>query len=231
VTQDGAPGLLRIPGTRGKWIAQIACTLLTPGLTSEPGIRGGGVDLGVKLPAVSHVAGRGTRYLGNGRYQPMMRRRYGARRKQLQQAGKVRAGRKSPGTERRGMCDVNHKLSRQIVNCAHAQGVGTIRREQLAGMRQRTARTSRGARCKLAPTPAAIATWSCYQLGMFRAHQAERLGMRVEQVAPAYTSQTCPACCARNTAHDRRYICAECGWTGPPRRSGRNHSQSPDWPC
>jgi putative transposase len=217
--QEGTPGMLRIKRKRGKWIAEIAFTLPAPGPTSEQGVMG--VDLGVKIPAVIHVVGRGrgAHYLGNGRNQRMMRRCFYARRKQLQQAGKVRAVRKSQGKERRWMRDINHKLSRQIVNYAQAQGVGIIRLEQLADIRhrtaQRTARTSRGAKShKARRNNRMMATWPFYQLGTSIAYKAERVGIRVEQVDPAYTSQTCPACFARNKAQDRRYVCAECGWTG-----------------
>jgi IS605 OrfB family transposase len=207
---EGAPGLLRIKRKRGKWMAQIAFTLPAPEPTSAQGIMG--VDLGIKIPAVIHVAGGGTRYLGNGRYQRMMRRRFSAHRRHLQHAGKVRAVRKSQGKERRWMRDINHKLSRQIVTHAQAQCVGIIRLEQLAGIRQRTARTSRGAKARR--NNRMIATWPFYQLSTYIAYKAERLGIRVEQVDPAYTSQTCPACFARNKARDRRYVCSDCGWLG-----------------
>ena len=59
-----------------------------------------------------------------------------------------------------------------------------------------------------------IATWTFHQLATFIAYKAERAGIAVEWVDPAYTSQTCPACFHRNKAADRRYVCAECGWTG-----------------
>ncbi len=65
-----------------------------------------------------------------------------------------------------------------------------------------------------------IATWPFYQLSTFIAYKAERLGMRVEQVEPASTSQTCPTCFARNKAHDRRYVCSDCGWTGHREAAG-----------
>lgn len=214
VAQDGTPGLLRIKRKRGKWVADIAYTLPTPEPVTEQGVMG--VDLGVKIPAVIHVTGKSTHYLGNGRYQRMMRRRFYAHRKQLQRAGKIRPVRKSQGKERRWMRDINHKVSRQIVNHAQQQGVGIIRLEQLAGIRQRTvrrtARTSRGAKAR--KNNRMIATWPFYQLSTFIAYKAERVGMRVEQVDPAYTSQTCPACFARNKAQDRRYVCSDCGWTG-----------------
>jgi putative transposase len=49
---------------------------------------------------------------------------------------------------------------------------------------------------------------------MFIAYKAERLGMKVEEVDPAYTSQECPACGAHNKAQDRTSRCADCGWKG-----------------
>jgi len=212
-TREGKPGLLRIKRRRGKWIAEIAYTLPTP--EPAPGARVMGIDLGVKVPAVVHVVGMGTRHLGNGRYQRAMRRRFYARRKTLQQAKKVRAVRKSQGKETRWMRDINHKLSRQIVSHAQAQGVGIIRMERLAGIRQRTARTSRGASTpKARKNNRLIATWTFHQLATCIAYKAERMGMAVEWVDPAYTSQICPACFGRNKATDRRYVCAACGWTG-----------------
>jgi putative transposase len=223
VPLDGTPGLLRITRKRSKWIADIALTLPEPEPTPEQGIMG--VDLGIKLPAVVHLIGKGTRYFGNGRYQRFRRRRFYAGRKQLQQAGKVRALRKSRGKERHWMRDINHKLSRQIVLHAQQQGVGVIRLERLAGIRrrishpsQRTARTSRGATARKAAKARKNNrmknTWPFFQLTQFITYKAERLGMHVEQVNPSYTSQTCPACFARNKADDRRYVCAACGWMG-----------------
>jgi IS605 OrfB family transposase len=176
-----------------------------------------GVDLGIKLPAVVHVLGKGTRYVGNGRYQRIMRRRFHARRRALQKVGKVRAIRMSRGKERRWMRDIHHKLSRQIVTHAQQQGVGLIRLEELAGIRpqitQRTARTSRGTqRHRAVRTHNRMRnTWPCYQLTIYITYKAERLGMRVEHVDPAYTSQTCLACYARNKAQDRRYVCVRVG--------------------
>src|SRR5262245_15731947 len=177
-----------------------------------------GVDLGVKVPAVVHVITKGTRFFGNGRVQRAKRRQFYARRKDLQKAKKVRAVRKSQGKERRWMRDVNHKLSHEIVSHAQAQGAGVIRMEQLTGIRRRTARTSRGAdgrkAAKARKHNRMIATWTFYQLALFIAYKAERAGIAVEWVDPAYTSQTCPACFHRNKATDRRYVCAECGWRG-----------------
>jgi putative transposase len=183
-----------------------------------------GVDLGIKVPAVIHVVGRGTRYLGNGRTQRAQRRPFYARRRSLQRAKKARAVRKSRRKEARWMRDHDHKLSRRIVTHAQQQGVGTIRLERLAGMRQRTTRRttrpSGGAKSGGKPAAAArknnrlIASWPFFHLATFIAYKAARVGIAVEWVDPAHTSRTCPACGARNPAADRRYVCTDCGWMG-----------------
>ena len=59
-----------------------------------------------------------------------------------------------------------------------------------------------------------MATWTFHQLATFIAYKAKRAGITVEWVDPAHTSQIGPACFRRNTATDRRYRCADCGWTG-----------------
>src|SRR5216684_109111 len=125
---------------------------------------------------------------------------------------KTRAVKKSKGKEARWMKNTNHQLSRQIVNHAREQGVGTIKIETLQGIRKGTTCTSRGAKAR--KNNRMKNSWSFYQLSQFIAYKAERLGIKVEQVDPAYTSQECPACSARNKAQDRTYVCADCGWMG-----------------
>jgi putative transposase len=114
--------------------------------------------------------------------------------------------------EQRWMKNINHQLSRQIVNHAREQGVGTIKLESLTGIREGTTSTSRGVKARKNNRMKNM--WSFYQLSLFITYKAERLGIRVEQVDPAYTSQECPACGAHNKAHDRTYVCTDCGWLG-----------------
>ena len=216
VVVEGKAGILRIKKKRGKWIADIASTGEDAPPTDGQAVMG--IDLGIKVPAVAHVSGRGTRFFGNGRYQRSMRRRFYSRRKKLQKAKKTRAVKKSNGKEARWMKNVNHQLSRQIVNHAHEQGVGTIKVESLAGIRKGTTRTSRGAKAR--KNNRMKNSWSFYQLTAFISYKAKRIGINVEQVDPAYTSQECPACSARTQAQDRTYVCAECGWMGHRDRVG-----------
>ena len=206
----GKPGILRIKRKRGKWVADVAYALPKPEPTTDTGIMG--VDLGVKVPAVVHVIGKGNRFFGNGRAQRAKRRQFYAQRKELQQAKKIRTVRQRQGKERRWMRDVNQKLSHAVVAHAQAQGVGVIRLEKLAGIRRRTARTSRGAKAR--KNNRLIATWTFHQLATFIAYKAARAGIAVEWVDAAHTSQICPACTSRNQATDRRYVCRDCGWMG-----------------
>jgi putative transposase len=107
-------------------------TIAKPQPIEQDGVMG--IDLGIKVPAVVYVNGKGSRFFGNGRYQRAIRRQFYARRKRLQKARKVRALKKSQGKERRWMKNINHQLSRQIVNHAYEQGVGTIKIEALQGI-------------------------------------------------------------------------------------------------
>jgi IS605 OrfB family transposase len=207
----GKPGLLRIKKKRGHWVADFTLELDEPCLNEETtGIMG--IDLGIKVPAVTYVQGKGTRFFGKGRQIRAKRRQFYARRKKLQKAKKGRAVKKGQGKERRWMKDTNHKLSRAIVNHACEQGVGTIRLEELSGIRQGTTSKSRGAKAR--KNNRMKNTWSFYQLSLFITYKAARLGIKVECVDPAHTSQECPACGARNKAQDRTYVCRDCGWHG-----------------
>jgi putative transposase len=163
VVLDGLPGLLRIKKKRGKWIDDVTMTLPKPQPVQADRVMG--IDLGIKVPAVAHIGGTGTRFFGNGCYQRMMRRPFYARRKTLQKAKKTRAVRKSQGKEARWMKNINHQLSRQIVTHAREQGVGTIKVEALQGIRKGTTRTSRGAKAR--KNNRAQSSWSFYQLTMF----------------------------------------------------------------
>src|SRR5260370_35246514 len=75
-----------------------------------------------------------------------MRRRFYSKRKQLQKAGKTRTVKKRQNKESRWMKNINHQLSRQIVNHAQQQGVGTIKVETLAGIRNNITSKSDGAK-------------------------------------------------------------------------------------
>ena len=59
-----------------------------------------------------------------------------------------------------------------------------------------------------------LSNWSFYRLASFIEYKANLVGIMVEYVHPAYTSQNCPNCGHRYHAKDRKYACSDCGYIG-----------------
>lgn len=194
-------GTMRIVYKDNKIVAQIVYEVAEPGYTDDGNVMG--VDLGIKCPAVSYISDGSVKFYGNGRKNKYMRRHYKYLRKKLGKAKKTDAIKRINNKEQRIMKDIDHKLSREIVNTATAHGVSVIKMEQLANIRS-TTRTSR-------KNNHSLHTWSFYRLTQFIEYKAKLAGIKVEYVNPAYTSQKCPVCGNVHHANDRKYIC-KCGF-------------------
>ena len=194
-------GTMRIVYKDNKIVAQIVYEVAEPGYTDDGNVMG--VDLGIKCPAVSYISDGSVKFYGNGRKNKYMRRHYKYLRKKLGKAKKTDAIKRINNKEQRIMKDIDHKLSREIVNTAMAHGVSVIKMEQLANIRS-TTRTSR-------KNNHSLHTWSFYRLAQFIEYKAKLAGIKVEYVNPAYTSQKCPVCGNVHHANDRKYIC-KCGF-------------------
>ena len=105
--------------------------------------------------------------------------------------------------EQRIMKDIDHKLSRQIVNEAVKHNVSVIRLETLNNIRNSTRKSRKNNH--------SIHTWSFYRLAMYIEYKAKLAGITIEYVDPAYTSQKCPKCGDIHHAEDRSYVCT-CGY-------------------
>lgn len=208
VLSSGKPGLLKLVEKLGKWYVQISVKKKI-----EPAPDGAmmGIDLGLKVPAVVVTSTGRTKFVGDGRQNKYMRRKYKERRRKLGKLKKLSAIRKQEHKEHRYIQDQNHKISRKIVNMAMEERVSVIKMEKLTNIRQ-TTRTSR----KNAKN---LHNWTFYQLQNFIAYKAALAGIRVIEVNPAYTSQTCPNCGTRNKAMDRTYHCS-CGYRAHRDRVG-----------
>ena len=132
-------GAMRITQKSGKFIAQIAVKKKKKALAGSNIM---GVDLGILCPAVCYTDSGKVKFVGNGRKNKFIRRWFKAKRKKLGKAKKLKAIRKLHNKEQRIMRDIDHKLSREIINFAVQNNVGTIKLEKLANIR-RTTRTSR----------------------------------------------------------------------------------------
>ncbi len=162
-----------------------------------------GIDLGIKCPAVSRCSDGSVMFHGNGRRNKAMRRHFAAKRKALQKAKHPEAVARINNKEQRIMKDIDHKISRGIINTAKKHNVKVIKMEQLANIRSTTRKSRKNNH--------SLHTWSFYRLAQYIEYKARLAGMTVEYVNPAYTSQTCPVCGHVHHANDRDYVC-RCGF-------------------
>ena len=194
-------GTMRIVTKNHTLVAQIVYEVAEPELKSDGNVMG--VDLGIKCPAVSYCSDGNIKFYGNGRKNKYMRRHYAYLRKKLQTSKKMKAVKRINDKEQRIMRDIDHKLSRNIVETAVAHNVKVIKLEQLKNIRSTTRKSRKNNH--------SLHTWSFYRLAQFIEYKAKLAGIAVEYVNPAYTSQTCPICGNVHHANDRNYTC-ECGF-------------------
>ena len=166
-----------------------------------------GVDLGiVRLAAVKTPNGV---KVWNGKEIRSRREHFASVRKRYQRHGRMDKIKKSKGKERRWMADVNHKVSRELVNLANQYANPVIAFERLDGIRNRVSGSKRFNRM--------ISNWAFRDLINKTEYKAAKLGIRVVFVNPRGTSRTCPKC-GHSTRSNRPtqadFRCVACGYRG-----------------
>lgn len=104
-------------------------------------------------------------------------------------------------SESRKVKNLNHQISRFIVNLAQKQGLG-IKLEKLTGIRE-TTKQRKSFRY-------ALHSWSFYQLQQFIEYKAKLLGIPVVYINPEYTSQDCSRCHKRGKRNGKKFECSYC---------------------
>jgi putative transposase len=165
-----------------------------------------GVDLGVTNIAVDSSGHVYASSEANN-----VRHRNRRLRQKLQKKGTKSAKRllrKRSKKESRFAADVNHMISKRLVE--HAQGTGCgIALEDLKHIRTRVTVRKR--------QRATLHSWSFDQLRQFIRYKAQRAGIPVVLVDPRNTSRTCPRCgCVdkRNRVNQATFSCIVCGFSG-----------------
>lgn len=128
--------------------------------------------------------------------------KYKNMRKTLQKKGKYGKVKQIKDRESRIVRDINHKVSRKIVNTAKNTEKG-IKLEDLTGIRNSKKNKKEFRYAKH--------SWSFYQLQMFIEYKAKLLGVEVAYVDPAYTSQSCSKCGHIGNRNRKSFKCPECG--------------------
>lgn len=93
------------------------------------------------------------------------------------------------------------------MNWCLARGVGTIRMEDLNGIRLRRKRNRRD-------QGRSLHSWSFHRLQQFIAYKARLHGITIQWVVPANTSRACPDCGVIDAANRSgiRFACTACGY-------------------
>ncbi|QLJ53310.1 MAG: Transposase [Candidatus Fermentimicrarchaeum limneticum] len=132
-----------------------------------------------------------------------IKRHYVSLRGRLQSKGTPSARRhlkKLSGKEKRFMRDVNHCLSRRLIDSAEKDGVIVL--ENLKGVRNVRHRRKQNW---------LFSNWAFYQLEQFLAYKAEESGVAVEFIPARDTSKTCSICGIRGQRHGSIFRCKACG--------------------
>ena len=102
--------------------------------------------------------------------------------------------------------DLEHKISRAVVNVADSQKAGTI---AIGDVRDAADRVKLGKQANQK-----ISNWSHGKLRQYITYKAAAEGITTELVDEHDTSRTCPACGCRHKPHGRIYSCGQCGFRG-----------------
>jgi IS605 OrfB family transposase len=102
--------------------------------------------------------------------------------------------------------DMEHKVSREVVNTAVAMEAGTI---AIGDVRDAADQVKLGKKSNQK-----ISNWSHGKMRQYITYKAEAEGIQTELVNERYTSQTCPSCGCRHKPRGRVYTCGQCGFSG-----------------
>lgn len=119
------------------------------------------------------------------------------RRKSLQKKGAKNALTKIKRKQSRRIKDINHKVSRSVVDLAE--------KHRLAVVLEDLGKISKKGKAK---RYVQRSQWSFYQLETFIKYKAALLGIPIFYINPAYTSQVCSRCGSINKTNGKNYKCS-----------------------
>lgn len=205
--RHGKFGTARLLNRNGKWLLLIPSTVELP----DPGRpqQVVGVDLGIRFLATSYDSDGHTTF-HDGKEVKNKREHYKRLRTSLQKKGTRSARRRLRNIgnrENRWMRDVNHQVSKALVNRQSKPTLFAL--ENLEGVRHATEKVRKRDRYTQV-------SWAFYQLRQMIEYKAVKAGHSVIMVDPRCTSQTCPKCgMVRKANRDKRlheYRCSNCGY-------------------
>ena len=219
-------GTGKLVSLNGKWYFHIPMTKMLPDTFDEhKPLHVVGIDRGLRFIITSYDE-TGCCAFANGQDILNKRNKFLKVRAELQAKGTKSAKRKLKaisGRENRYMADVNHQLSKALVDRYGKNTLFVI--EDLTGVsfdESNLSSRTKGQRNE-------IRSWAFYQFEQMLTYKAEAVGSKVIKVAADYTSQRCPKCGRihkANRRHDiHEYICDSCGYRSNDDRIGAMNIQ------
>jgi putative transposase len=160
--------------------------------------------IGVDLNTTGHCAVVAIKETGKvfklGKKAEHIHKKYKNIRKNLQKKGLYKVVKKIKNRESRIVKDLNHKISRKIVDVAVIER-GGVQLEKLQNIRKAKSRKS---------FRYALNSWSFYQLGKMIEYKTLLAGVPLSYVEPAYTSKCCSRCGQIGIRNDKSFKCP-CG--------------------
>ena len=213
-------GTAKLVCMKNIWYLHISATKEVPDFTRDDVKQVVGIDRGLRFLETVYDSSHHTSF-ESGNQILLKRNSFDRVRAQLQAKGTKSAKRtlkRISGRENRWMTDVNHRLSKALVD---EYGAGTLFvLEDLSGVsfsEELLSNRSAGER-------RALRSWAFYQFEQFLSYKAVVAGASVVKVDPAFTSQRCPKCGRvrkANRHHDcHEYVCDCCGYSSNDDRVG-----------
>ena len=178
-----------------------------------------GIDRGLRFLAVAYDEKENTTFI-SGKDIMAKRDRFADTRAELQSKGTrsaKRALKRISGRENRWMSDVNHCVSKTLVDKYGSDTLFVL--EDLTDVSFDEGNLSRGKKQNRE-----LRSWSFYQFEQFLRYKADAVNSETINVSAEYTSQRCPKCgriLKANRNHDtHEYVCDCCGYRSNDDRVG-----------
>lgn len=209
-TPEWKLGIGKLLNIGNKWYLHVSATKEIPDYQVSQTEHVVGIDRGLRFLATCYDEHAKTAFF-DGKQVARKRRKYKKLRAQLQAKGTKSAKRrlkKIGQRENRWMTDVNHQLSKTLVNKYGKNTLFVI--EDLGGVREATEKTNKDSRYE-------NVSWAFFQLGQFLTYKSNLNSSQTVELPAEYTSQRCPKCGRirkENRDHDLHlYICDKCGYS------------------
>lgn len=216
-------GTAKLIELRGLWYLHIPVTKAVEDFQKENVRHVVGIDRGLRFLAVSYDEQGKTEFV-SGKKIATKRHKFQEVRRQLQSKGTKSAKRKLKavsGRENRWMSDVNHQLSKTLVQKYGKDTLFVL--EDLTGVSFEESNLSRTTKQNYD-----LRSWSFYQLEQFLTYKAHENRSEVLKVSAKYTSQRCPKCSTirkANRDHHKHLYSCQCGYESNDDRIGAMNIQ------